>query len=100
VEKAKKDNIVNEIENNKFDSKALLKTLKNIFPTKATKSGKVKSLEKDRTMYTTPEEISNLFNEHFVTVANNIIESNNSTYPEFTKLKTSLGFKKALTQII
>jgi hypothetical protein len=32
VEKAKKDHIVNEIENNKFDSKALWKTLKNIFP--------------------------------------------------------------------
>ena len=87
VEKAKKYHIVNEIENNKFDSKALWKTLKTFSLTKATKSGKVKSLEKDGTMYATPEEISNLFNEHFVAVANNIIESNNSTYLEFTKLE-------------
>ncbi|CAB4024230.1 Hypothetical predicted protein [Paramuricea clavata] len=96
VEKAKKDNIVNEIENNKFDSKVLWKTLKKIFPTKATKSGKVKTFEKDGTMYTTPEEISNLFNEHFVAVANNIIESNNSTYPEFTKLENFVRLQKGI----
>jgi hypothetical protein len=71
------------------------KTLKNIFPTKATKSGKVKSLEKDGTMYTTPEEISNLFNEHFVAVAN-IIKSNNSTYPELTKLENFVRLQKGI----
>ena len=46
------------------------------------------TLNKDGTSYSTPEEISNIFNvEHFVSIADNIIENNNVSDPDLTKLK-------------
>ena len=65
IEKAKKEAVINEIDNSKLNSRVLLKTLKSIFPTKAKQMSRVNSLTKEGTSYSTPEEISNVFNEHF-----------------------------------
>ena len=53
------------------------------------------TLNKDGTSYSTPEEISNIFNvEHFVSIADNIIE-NNVSDPDLTKLKDYVRLLKA-----
>ena len=86
VEKAKKEAIVNEINENKLNLRALWKTLKNIFPTEAKRQSKIHSLDKDGRKYSTSKDISNLFNEHFVSIADNIIGNNVAVDPDFTKL--------------
>ncbi len=68
VEKAKKDAIIDELEKNKSNSRVLWKTIKSIFPTKPKDISKVTTLEKNGTRYTSADDVSNLFNEHFVTV--------------------------------
>ena len=65
----KKETVVNEIYNSKLNSRVLWKTLKSIFPTKAKQMTRINSLTKDGTDYSTPEEISNVFNEHFISIA-------------------------------
>ena len=97
VEKAKKKAIIDEINNNKSNPRALWKTLKSIFPTKAKHQSKVHTLNKDGTSSSTPEEISNIFNEHFVSIADNIIENNNVFDPDLTKLKDYVRLLKAKT---
>ena len=67
IEKAKKEAVFNEVDNSKW------KTLKSIFPIKAKQMNRINSLTKDGTSYSTQEEISNIFNEHFISVADNII---------------------------
>ena len=44
------------------------------------------SLTKDGTSYSTSEEISNVFNEHFISIADNIIDNTINTEPDPTSL--------------
>ena len=68
IEKAKKEAVINEIDNSKLNSRVLWKTLKSIFPTKAKQMSRINCLTKDGTSYSYPEEISNVFNEHFISI--------------------------------
>ena len=52
-------------------------------------------MNKNETGYSTPEEISNIFNEHFVSIADNIIE-NNVSDPDLTQLKDYVRLLKAI----
>ena len=73
IEKAKKEAVINEIDNSKLNSRILWKTLKSIFLTSVRQLSRINSVTKDGTSYTTPEEISNVFNEHFISNADKII---------------------------
>ena len=75
IEKAKKEAVINEIDNSKLNSRVLWKTLKSIFPTKAKQMSRINSLTKEGTSCSTPEEISNVFNEYFISIADNIIDN-------------------------
>ena len=79
IEKAKKEAVINEIDNSKLNSRVLWKTLKSIFPTKAKQICRINSLTKDGTSYSTPEVRSNVFNEHFISIADNIIDNTINT---------------------
>ncbi len=68
-------------------SQILWKTLKSIFPTKPKDRRKVSTLEKNGTRYTSADDVSNLFNKHFVSIADNIIEHNNAADSDFNILK-------------
>ena len=57
VEKAKKEAVINEIDNSKLNSRVLWKPLKSVFPTKAKQMSRIISLSKDGISYSTPEEI-------------------------------------------
>lgn len=75
IEKAKKEAVVKEIDNSKLNSRVLWKTLKSIFPaTKARQQSRINSVTKDGTSYYTSKEISNVFSEHFISIADNIIQ--------------------------
>ncbi|XP_068712977.1 uncharacterized protein [Montipora foliosa] len=82
IEKAKKEAVINEIDNSKFNSRILWKTLESIFPTSVRQLSRINSVTKDGTSYTTPEEISNVFNEHFISIADNIIDKTINTKPD------------------
>ena len=82
IEKDKKEAVLNEVENSKLNSRVLWKTLKSIFPIKAKQMSQINSLTKDGTSYSTPEEISNIFNEHFISIADNIIDNTINTEPD------------------
>ena len=86
IEKAKKEAVINEIDNSKLNSRVLWKPLKSIFPTKAKQMSRINSLTKDGTSYSTPEEISHVFNEHFISKADNIIDNTINTEPDLTSL--------------
>ena len=87
VNKVKKDAIIDELGKNSSNSRVLWKTLKSIFPTKSRDTSQVNLLEKNGTRYTSAEDMSNLLNEHFVSIADNIIEHNNGVDPDFSTLK-------------
>ena len=95
IEKAKKETVFNEIDNSKLNSRVLWKTLKSIFPTKAKQMSRINSLSKDGTSYSTPEEISNIFNEHFISIADNIIDNTINTEPDLTSLSDFVNRSKA-----
>ena len=86
IEKAKKEAVINEIDNSKLNSRVLWKPLKSIFPTKAKQMSRINSLTKDGTSYSTPEVRSNVFNEHFISIADNIIDNTINTEPDLTSL--------------
>ena len=88
----KKEAVVNEIENSKLNSRVLWKTLKSIFPTKAKQMTRINSLTKDGTGYSTQEEISNVFNEHFISIA---VTSLINTEPDLTSLVDFVNRKKS-----
>ena len=69
--------------------------MKSIFPTKAKQMSRINSLTKDRTSYSTPVEISNIFNEHFISIADNIIDNTINTEPDLTSLVDFVNHKKA-----
>ena len=69
--------------------------MKSIFPTKAKQMSRINSLTKDGTSYSTPEEISNVFNEHFISIADNIIDNTINTEPDLTSLVDFVNRKKA-----
>ena len=48
IEKAKKEAVINEIENSKLNSRVLWKTLKSIFPTNARQLSRINSVKKIR----------------------------------------------------
>ena len=56
---------------------------------------RINSLTKDGTSYSTPEEISNIFNEHFISIADNIIDNTINTEPYLTSLLDFVNRKKA-----
>ena len=56
---------------------------------------RINSPTKDGTSYSTPEEISNVFNEHFISVADSIIDNNINTEPDLTSLVDFVNRKKA-----
>ena len=85
IEKAKKEAIINEIDNSKLNSRV----------TKAKQMSRINSLTKDQTSYSTPEEISNIFNEHFISIADNIIDNTINTEPDLTSLVDFVNRKKA-----
>ena len=87
MDKAKTDAIIDELEKNSSNSRVLWKILKSIFPTKSRDTSQVNLLEKNGTRYTSAEDMSNLLNEHFVSIADNIIEHNNGVDPDFNILK-------------
>ena len=82
IEKAKKEAVINEIDNSKLNSRILWKTLESIFPTSVRQLSRINSVTKDGTSYTTLEEISNVFNEHFISIADNIIDKTINTKPD------------------
>ena len=86
IEKAKKEAVINEIENSKLNSRVLWKTLNSIFPTNARQLSRINSVTKDGTSYTSPEEISNIFNKHFISIADNIIDETTNSEPDLTSL--------------
>ena len=45
--------------------------------------------------YSTPEEISNVFNEHFISIADNIIDNTINAEPDLTGLVDFINRKKA-----
>ena len=55
IEKAKKEAVINEIDNSKLNSRILWKTLESIFPTSVRQLSRINSVTKDGTSYTTPE---------------------------------------------
>ena len=57
---------------------------------------RINSPTKDGTSYSTPEEISNVFNEHFISVADSIIDNNINTEPDLTSLVDFVNRKKKL----
>ena len=57
VEKAKKEAVINEIDNSKLNSRVLWKPLKSVFPTKVKQMSRINSLSKDGISSSTPEEI-------------------------------------------
>ena len=85
IEKAKKEAIINEIDNSKLNSRVLWKTLKNIFPTKAKQMSRINSLTKDWT----------IFNEHFISIADNIIDNTINTEPDLTSFVDFVNRKKS-----
>ena len=95
IEKAKKEAVINEIDNSKLNSRVLWKTLKSIFPTSVRQLSRINSVTKDGTSYTTPEEISNVFNEHFISIADNIIDKTINTEPDLTSLVDFVRRNKA-----
>ena len=95
IEKAKKEAVINEMDNSKLNSRVLWKTLKSIFPTKAKQMSRINSLTKDGTIYSTPEVRSNVFNEHFISIADNIIDNTINTEPDLTSLVDFVNRKKA-----
>ena len=95
IEKAKKEAVINEIDNSKLNSRVLWKTLKSIFPTKAKQMSRINSLTKDGTSYSTPEVRSNVFNEHFISIADNIIDNTINAEPDLTSLVDFVNRKKA-----
>ena len=94
TEKAKKEAVINEIDNRKLNSRVFWETLRSIFPTKAKQMSRINSLAKDGTSYSTPEEISNIFNEHIISIADNIIDYNIDTEPDLTSLVDFVNRKK------
>ena len=80
IKKAKKEAVINKKDNSKLNSRVLWKTLKSIFPIKAKQMSRINSLNKDGTSYSTPEEIANVFNEHFISIADNIIDNTISSF--------------------
>ena len=86
---------LNAIDNSKLNSRVLWKTLKSIFPTKAKQMSRINSLTKDGTSYSTPEVRSNVFNEHFISIADNIIDNTINTEPDLTSLVDFVNRKKA-----
>ena len=95
IKKAKKEAVVNETDNSKLNSRLLWKTLKSIFPTKAKQLSQINSVTKEGTSYSSPEEISNVFNEHFISIADNIIDNSNNTEPDLTSLMDFVRRNKA-----
>ena len=95
IEKAKKEAVFNEVDNSKLNSRVLWKTLKSIFPIKAKQMSRINSPTKDRTSYSTQEEISNIFNKHFISVADNIIDNTITTKLNLTTLVDFVNRKKA-----
>ena len=95
LKKPKKEAVINEIDNSKLNSRVLWKTLKSIFPTKAKQISRINSLTKDGTSYCIPEEISNVFDEHFISIADNIIDNAINTEPDLTSLVDFVNRKKA-----
>ena len=72
-----------------------METLKSIFPTNGRQLSQINSVTKDGTSYTTPEEISNVFNEHFISIADNIIDKTINTEPDITSLVDFVRRNKA-----
>ena len=95
IEKAKKEAVINETDNSKLNSRILWKTLESIFPTSVRQLSRINSVTKDGTSYTTPEEISNVFNEHFISIADNIIDKTINTKPDLTSLVDFVKRNKA-----
>ena len=96
IKKAKKEVVINVIDNSKLNSRVLWKTLKSIFPTKAAKQmSRVNSLSKGGTSYSNPKEISNVFNEHFISSADNIIDNTINTEPDLNSFVDFVNRKKA-----
>ena len=56
---------------------------------------RINSLTKGGASYSTPEEISNVFNEHYISIADNIIENTMNTEPDLTSLVDFVYRKKA-----
>ena len=61
---------------------------------------RINSLNRDRTSYSTPEVISNVFNEHFISTADNIIDNTINTEPDLTSLADFVNVKKLATPLI
>ena len=97
MKKPKKEAVINETDNSKLNSRVLWKTLRSIFPTKAKQMSRRNSLTKDQdgTSYSTPEVRSNVFNEHFISIADNIIDNTINTEPDLTSLVDFVNRKKA-----
>ena len=53
------------------------------------------SITKDGTSSSTPEVRSNVFNEHFISIADNIIDNTINTEPDLTSLVDFVNRKKA-----
>ena len=101
IEKAKKEVVINVIDNSKLNSRVLWKTLKSIFPTKAAKQmSRINFLSKGGTSYSNPEEISNVFNEHFISSADNIIDNTINTEPDLNSFVDFVNVKKLATPLV
>ena len=100
IEKAKKEAVINEIDNSKMNSRVLWKTLKSIFPTKEKQMSRINCLTKDENSYSTPEEVSNVLNEHFISIADNIIDNTINTEPDLASLVDFVNSKKLATPLI
>ena len=100
IEKAKKEAVLNEIDNSKMNSRVLWQTLKSIFPTKAKQMSRINCLTKDENSYSTPEEVSNVLNEHFIAIADNIIDNTINTEPDLASLVDFVNSKKLATPLI
>ena len=82
IEKAKKEAVINEIDNSKLNTRVLWTTLGSTFTSKTKQISRINSLIKDGTTYSTPEEITNVFNEHFISIADHIIDNTINTEPD------------------
>ena len=95
IEKNKKEAVINEIDKSKLNSRVLWKTLRSIFPTKANQMSRIKSPTKDGTSYSTPEDISNVFSEQFISITDNIIDRVQYWWCYQTSLVDFVNRKKA-----
>ena len=69
-----------------------MEDLEEHFSTKAKQMSQINSLTKDGKSYSTPEEISNVLNEHFISIADNIIDNTINAEPDLTLIDLRKAF--------